>query len=66
VVERDAWLTSYGYCTPDHCRLLLPNHPLMDHCIDYCRVVKSIVKNDVTLYALLHCLVLFLVFRRLI
>ena len=59
IAEKEAWLTRMGYFTVEHCKMLLPNHPLSDPALNYCRSVKSIVKNDVTLYALLHCVVLF-------
>ncbi|KAK7108951.1 hypothetical protein V1264_013084 [Littorina saxatilis] len=59
IAEKDAYLTRQGYFTLEHAKMLLPNNPLHDPCVEFCRSVKSIVKNDVTLYALLHCVVLF-------
>lgn len=59
IAEKDAWLTPKGYFTLAQCEQLFPNHPHTGPGLNFCRTIKSIVKNDVTLYALLHCLVLF-------
>ncbi|KAL8609037.1 hypothetical protein ACOMHN_065263 [Nucella lapillus] len=59
IAEKDAWLTSEGYFTLTECLQLFPDHPQTTAFVNFCRIIKSIVKNDVTLYALLHCLVLF-------
>ena len=59
IPEKSAWLTEKGYFTENHMRLLLPQNPLHDLEVAFCRTIKSIVKNDVTLYALLHCVMLF-------
>ncbi|XP_076470016.1 nuclear hormone receptor family member nhr-8-like [Babylonia areolata] len=59
IMEKDAWLTQNGYLTQAKTEELFPNHPQMDDGVLLCQTMKSIVKNDVTLYALLHCVALF-------
>nr|KAG5705231.1 hypothetical protein BaRGS_011257 [Batillaria attramentaria] len=41
------------------CDAEVRDYPYLDVDTKYCKIIKDIVKNDFTLYALLHCLVLF-------
>nr|KAG5706134.1 hypothetical protein BaRGS_025756 [Batillaria attramentaria] len=59
ISEKESWLTPAGYFTIEHCRAICPDYPYLDVDTKFCRIIKDIVKNDFTLYALLHCLVLF-------
>ncbi|XP_076453282.1 uncharacterized protein LOC143288562 [Babylonia areolata] len=62
VVERNVWLTMLGEVAEEH---LPPTRPgvspdeFMVEVTNFCRRLKLIAKNDITLYSLLHCIVLF-------
>lgn len=59
IAEKEAWLCQKGYFTPEHASILCPQHPHLDICTNFCKAMKAIIKNDFTLYALLHCVILF-------
>lgn len=59
ISEKEAWLCNYGYITQEHQRHIYPDNPFIDQFLQFCSTVKKIVKNDTTLYALLHCVILF-------
>ncbi|KAK7110569.1 nuclear hormone receptor family member nhr-8-like [Littorina saxatilis] len=59
VHERDCWLSLRGDLTSSHLRKLTNDDPYIQIGVEYCRSVKSLVKNDFTIYALIHCMILF-------
>lgn len=59
VHERDCWLSLRGDLTLTHLRKLTSDDPYIQVGVEYCRSVKSLVKNDFTIYALIHCMILF-------
>ncbi|KAL8598366.1 hypothetical protein ACOMHN_047687 [Nucella lapillus] len=59
VHERDCWLSLRGDLTSSHLRKLTNDDPYIQVGVEYCRSVKSLVKNDFTIYALIHCMILF-------
>lgn len=59
IAEKDAWLTSFGYMTSENAARIFPDSPHFQKGKHFCKAVKAIVKNDITMYALLHCLILF-------
>ncbi|XP_076472074.1 uncharacterized protein LOC143301576 [Babylonia areolata] len=59
VHERDCWLSLRGDLTSTHLRKLTNDDPFIQVGVEYCRSVKSLVKNDFTTYALIHCMILF-------
>lgn len=59
VVERDAWLGRFGENTVATASALFGHEDIIRRMADFCRSVKMILKNDVTLYVLMHCLIMF-------
>ena len=59
VEERNTWLMEKGEMTLDLCKKLFPDIPYVDLSMEVSREVKSIAKNDVNIYAVLHCILLF-------
>nr|KAG5699026.1 hypothetical protein BaRGS_025420 [Batillaria attramentaria] len=59
VHERDCWLSLRGDLTLSHLRRLTNDDPYIQTGVEYCRSVKSLAKNDFTIYALIHCIILF-------
>lgn len=59
VHERDCWLSLRGDLTLPHLRRLTNDDPYIQTGVEYCRSVKSLAKNDFTIYALIHCIILF-------
>lgn len=59
VSERDCWLSLRGDLTLTHLRTLTNDDPYIQTGVEYCRSVKSLAKNDFTIYALIHCMILF-------
>ncbi|XP_076461627.1 uncharacterized protein LOC143294088 [Babylonia areolata] len=66
VLEHDAWLTCFGECdvttaasASEGSGHLRESCAVVRGAARFCRSLKSLLKNDVTLFALLHSLVLF-------
>ena len=57
--ERCSWRSICGEMSADLAKRFVPFNPYVDTSVQVCRDVKLIAKNDVTLYALLHCILLF-------
>ncbi|XP_076466023.1 vitamin D3 receptor B-like [Babylonia areolata] len=59
VVERDAWIKAYGELPVSLFVRLTGHERLILQHADFCRSLKTLLKNDVTMYALLQCVMLF-------
>ena len=59
VDERDSWLMLKGELPVELCAEIFPENPYVDWGTELCRDIKALAKNDVTIYALLHCILLF-------
>lgn len=59
VVERNSWLTRYGESDMATMTTIFGHEDIVCEIANFCRSTKTILKNDVTLFALMHCLVLF-------
>nr|KAG5714183.1 hypothetical protein BaRGS_018400 [Batillaria attramentaria] len=59
VVERDTWLSRFGENTVAMTAAIFGNEDVIRCMANFCRSLKIILKNDVTLYVLMHCLILF-------
>ncbi|XP_070209943.1 vitamin D3 receptor B-like isoform X2 [Littorina saxatilis] len=59
VAERNAWLMIKGQMTEELCKSLFPYNPYLGWGTELCRELKAVIKNDITIYALLHCILLF-------
>ncbi|KAK7109865.1 nuclear hormone receptor family member nhr-8-like isoform X2 [Littorina saxatilis] len=59
VVERNTWLTRFGECDVRTASIIFGHEDVMQEMAAFCRSTKMILKNDVTLFVLMHCLILF-------
>lgn len=59
VVERNAWLTRFGECNVKTASVIFGHEDIMKEMASFCHSTKTILKNDVTLFVLMHCLILF-------
>nr|KAG5705230.1 hypothetical protein BaRGS_011256 [Batillaria attramentaria] len=59
VVERKAWIMVKGELTVEHMRNIFPDNSFLDWSTEVCHRLKNVAKNDIILYALLHCILLF-------
>ncbi|KAL8558887.1 hypothetical protein ACOMHN_054318 [Nucella lapillus] len=59
VVERDAWIKAYGELPVSLFVRLTGHERLILQYAGFCRSLKTLLKNDVTMYALLQCVMLF-------
>lgn len=59
VVERDSWLSRFGEASVSNASRIFGNEEMLRQMANFCSSVKTVLKNDVTLYVLLHCLILF-------
>ncbi|KAK7109868.1 vitamin D3 receptor B-like isoform X3 [Littorina saxatilis] len=59
VVERDAWIKAYGELPVSLFVRVTGHEKLILQHAAFCKSLKTLLKNDVTMYALLQCVVLF-------
>ena len=59
VAERDSWLMLRGELPLDLYVRLFPYNPYLMWGVELCRDLKALARTDVTIYALLHCILLF-------
>lgn len=61
IVEKNAWVTTSGLLNVQQMLTLFPNYPfhLIKQSCQLCHTLKHIVKNDSTLWSLLHCILMF-------
>ncbi|XP_076466050.1 uncharacterized protein LOC143297522 isoform X2 [Babylonia areolata] len=59
VVERNSWLTRFGECSVSTACVIFGHEDVIQDMAAFCRSMKIILKNDVTLFVLTHCLLLF-------
>jgi nuclear receptor subfamily 1 group I len=59
VVERNAWLTRFGELDVTNMGIMFGHEDMVAELGVFCCATKTILKNDVTLFALVHCLILF-------
>ena len=59
VSERNSWLMMKGEMSYELCKILFPTHSHLDWGTEKCRELKQIARNDINIYALLHCILLF-------
>lgn len=59
VVERDAWIKAYGELPVTLFVRVTGHEKLIRQYAAFCRSLKLLLKNDVTMYALLQCVMLF-------
>lgn len=59
VVERDAWIKAYGELPVSFFVRVTGHEKLIRQHAEFCRSLKILLKNDVTMYALLQCVMLF-------
>jgi hypothetical protein len=59
VVERDAWIKAYGELPVSLFVRVTGHEKLIRQHAAFCRSLKMLLKNDVTMYALLQCVMLF-------
>ncbi|XP_076470050.1 uncharacterized protein LOC143300331 [Babylonia areolata] len=59
VAERNSWLMIKGEVSFDLLMTLFPTYTVMGWRMEQNRKLKSLAKNDVTIYSLLHCILLF-------
>ena len=59
VVERDAWIKAYGELPVSFFVRVTGHEKLIRQHAAFCRSLKLLLKNDVTMYALLQCVMLF-------
>lgn len=59
VAERDSWLMLKGELPLDLYIRLFPYNPYLTWGVELCRELKALAKTDITIYALLHCILLF-------
>ena len=59
VVERNTWLTRFGECSIAKASIIFGHEDIIREMAAFCRSSKIILKNDVTLFVLMQCLILF-------
>lgn len=59
VVERDAWIKAYGELPVSLFVRVTGHEKLIRQHAEFCRSLKTFFRNDITLYALLQCVMLF-------
>ncbi|KAL8616587.1 hypothetical protein ACOMHN_036619 [Nucella lapillus] len=59
VVERHTWLTRFGECSVSTASVVFGHEDAIQEMAAFCHATKTVLKNDVTLFVLTHCLILF-------
>ncbi|KAL8598364.1 hypothetical protein ACOMHN_047685 [Nucella lapillus] len=59
IVEREAWHSYLGDLKLQDIKKIFEDHDSTDVFANYCAAMKSVVKTNSTIYAMLHCIILF-------
>ncbi|KAL8598365.1 hypothetical protein ACOMHN_047686 [Nucella lapillus] len=59
IVEKEAWYSCLGDLKLEDVKKILKDHDSMEVFANYYAAMKSVVKTNTTIYALLHCIILF-------